>query len=111
MNIDPGRGTAVVINNGRTFLPIRAVVEAMGGEVRWRESDKRVSIYLNEDDIQLWIGDKIAKVNGKNKETDVAPYISDRDRTMLPLRFIAESLDLEVNWDGPSKTVTITMEK
>lgn len=109
--IDPGRGTAVVINNGRTFLPIRAVVEAMGGEVRWRESDKRVSIYLNEDDIQLWIGDKIAKVNGKNKETDVAPYISDRDRTMLPLRFIAESLDLEVNWDGPSKTVTITMEK
>ena len=109
--IDPGRGTAVTINNGRTFLPIRAVVEAMGGEVRWRESDKRVSIYLKEDVIHLWIGDKIAKVNGKNKETDVAPYISDRDRTMLPLRFIAENLDLEVNWDGPTKTVTITMKR
>ncbi len=109
--IDPGKGTFVIIKNGRTFLPIRAVIEALGGEVEWRQSDKRVSIYLKDDVINLWIGNKVARVNGVNKETDVAPYISDRDRTMLPLRFIAENLDLEVKWDGSTKTVTITMEK
>lgn len=108
--IDPGKGTVMVITNGRTFLPIRAVIEAMGGEVEWRNSDKRVSIYLNNKTIHLWIGNKTAKVNGSNKETDVAPYISDSGRTMLPLRFIAENLDSEVDWDGPTKKVTITLK-
>ena len=44
-------------------------------------------------------------------ETDVAPYISDSERTMLPLRFIAENLDCEVNWDGLTKQVTITIKR
>lgn len=109
--IDPGKGTNVIIKNGRTFLPIRAVIEAMGGEVDWRESDKRVSIDLNNRVIQLWIGENIARVNNVNKETDVAPYISTTGRTMLPLRFIAENLDCEVNWDGLTKKVTITTTK
>lgn len=109
--IDPGKGTVMVIKKGRTFLPIRSVIEAMGGEVEWRKSDKRVSIYLDKNEIQLWIGSKTAKVNGKSKETDVAPYISDSGRTMLPLRFISENLDCEVDWDGTTKNVTIFIGK
>ena len=109
--IDPGKGTVMIIKNGRTFLPIRAVIEAMGGEVEWRQSDKRVSIYLDKNEIHLWIGSKIAKVNGKSRETDVSPYISDSGRTMLPLRFIAENLDCEVDWDGLTKKVTIFIGK
>ena len=108
--IDPGKGTRVIINNGRTFLPIRAVIEAMGGEVEWDQSDKKVSIYLNDNKINLWIGDKTARVNGSYIESDVAPYISDSGRTMLPLRFIVENLDCEVDWDGITKTVTIKSE-
>lgn len=111
MEIDPGKGTSVIIKNGRTFLPIRAVIEAMSGDIEWRQSDKRVSIYHKESIIILWIGSKTAKVNGINKETDVAPYISDSGRTMLPLRFIAENLDCKVDWDGLTKRVTITMER
>ncbi|MFA5575698.1 MAG: stalk domain-containing protein [Tissierellaceae bacterium] len=107
-DIDPGNNTVVIIKNGRTFLPIRAVIEALGGDVQWRESDKRVSIYLKRNTIQLWINNKLAKVNGANRESDVAPYISDTGRTMLPLRFIAENLDCEVDWDGLTKRVTIT---
>lgn len=105
--IDPGKGTEVVLINSRTFLPIRAVIEAMGGEVEWNQSDKRVSIYLNDNTIYLWIGKNTAKVNGVTKETDVVPYISDTNRTMLPLRFIVENLDCEVDWDGLTKKVTI----
>lgn len=105
--IDPGKGTIVIIKDGRTFLPIRAVIEAMGGEVEWNQADKRVSIFLKNNKIYLWIGNKIAKVNGVNKESDVAPYISSSDRTMLPLRFIVENLDCEVDWDGVTKKVTI----
>lgn len=110
MEIDPGKGTIMIINNGRTFLPIRSVIEAMGGEVEWSASDKRVSIYLKGSKIHLWIGDKMVKVNGSTKESDVAPYISDKGRTMLPLRFIAENLDCDVDWDGLTKKVTIKVD-
>ncbi|MDR7871319.1 MAG: stalk domain-containing protein [Tissierellaceae bacterium] len=110
-NIDPGNDTSVILKNGRTFLPIRAVIESMGGEVEWSESNKRVTIRLDDSVILLWIGDNTAKVNGVNKETDVAPYISNSGRTMLPLRFIVENLDCEVNWDGKTETVTITTTK
>jgi len=108
--IDPGKGTIVIINNGRTFLPIRAVIEAMGGEVEWNQSDKRVSIYLRNNKIELWIGSKIVNVNGISIESDVAPYISNTGRTMLPLRFVVEKLNCNVEWDGPTKKVTIKID-
>lgn len=110
IEIDPGKGTAMIIKNGRTFLPIRAVIEAMGGVVEWNQSDKRVSIYLNNNRIYLWIENKMANVNGINMESDVAPYISNTDRTMLPLRFIVENLNCDVDWDGLTKRVTIKIK-
>ncbi|WP_312815285.1 stalk domain-containing protein [Sedimentibacter sp.] len=107
IEIDPGKGTEVVIKNGRTFLPIRALIENMGGEVEWDQWERKVSLYLDKHKIHLWIGNKTAKVDGVNKETDVEPYISDSNRTMLPLRFIIENFDCEVDWDGTTKKVTI----
>lgn len=107
VEIDPGKGTEVVIVNGRTFLPVRALIENMGGEVEWDHWNQKVSLYFNKHKIDLWIGNKTAKVDGVNKETDVEPYISGSNRTMLPLRFIVENFDCEVDWDGTTKTVTI----
>ncbi len=43
MEIDPGRGTAPVAENGRTLIPIRALVEAMGGKVDWSQSSQSVT--------------------------------------------------------------------
>lgn len=79
----------------------------MGGKIEWNDYDKRVSISSNGNKINLWIGDKTVTVNGKEKETDVAPYISETYREMLPLRFIVENLDCDVDWDGITKKVTI----
>lgn len=105
--IDPGNGTKMVVKNGRTFLPIRSVIEAMGGEVEWDSKNQKISIYLNDNKVYLWIGDKTAKVNGKTRESDVAPYISETGRTMLPLRFIVENLGCKADWDGTTQKVTI----
>lgn len=107
--IDPGERTTMIIKNGRVFLPVRALIEAMGGEVDMDSSDRRIRIYLNNDKIYLWIGSKTARVNGEDKEMDVEPYISESGRTMLPLRFIVENLNCKADWDGTTKTVTITV--
>ncbi|MBP9019144.1 MAG: SMP-30/gluconolactonase/LRE family protein [Bacteroidales bacterium] len=101
-----------MIKNGRTLLPIRAVVEALGGTVAWDNAQKKVTIVLKDTTIELWIGKNVAKVNGVNKPIDstnskVVPEIVN-GRTMLPLRFVTENLGATVDWDNNTKTVTIT---
>ncbi len=63
---------------------------------------KGFTLYAKWEDIKksqiiLTIGDKEALVFGESKENDVAPKIVN-NRTMLPIRFIAESLGAEVLW-------------
>ena len=101
-----------IIKNGRTLVPIRAIVEAMGGSVSWDGTEKKVTITLKDTVIELWINKPQAKVNGELKWIDdtnhkVVPEIIN-GRTMLPLRFVAENLGAHVDWDGTTKTITIT---
>lgn len=103
-----------IIKNGRTLLPIRAVVEALGGTVDWSPSDKKATVSLGTNTIELWIGKPQAKVNGTSKWIDdtnhkVVPEIIN-GRTMIPLRFVAENLGATVDWNQDTKTVTITYE-
>ncbi len=105
--IDPGQGTAPVLTEGRTFLPVRAVIEEMGGTIGWEGTESKVIIQLNEKTLELWIGSTVMRVNGVEQTLDVAPYISDTGRTMLPLRFVGESLGCVMSWDGNTSTATI----
>lgn len=104
--IDPGRGTVPIIYNGRTLLPIAAVIEAAGGNVKWLAAEKKVTIEQKGTIIDLWIDKNETLINGKPGMTDVAPIIKN-SRTMLPLRFIADNLGAKVDWDGVSYKVTI----
>ena len=104
--IDPGRGTAPLILNGRTLLPIRSIIEAIGGEIKWNESERKVTILVGNSTIEMWIDSKNTRVNGSNSTTDVPPAIIN-GRTMLPLRFVAESLGANVNWDSVNYKITL----
>ena len=68
---------------------------------KWTEKDNSIN------QIVLTIGKKDAQVFGKAKSNDVAPKI-EKDRTMLPARFVAENLGAKVEWDGEKQLVTIT---
>ncbi len=104
--IDEGRGTAPAILNGRTLVPIRAIIEAFGGEVLWNGSTSTVQLSMAEDVISLKIDSADARFNNRTYTLDTAPCIIN-GRTMLPIRFIAESFNLGVAWDGDSRRVTI----
>lgn len=100
-------GSAPVIVNERTLLPVRAVVEEMGGTVAWDAATKTVMLNYNSDEIKLVIDSPDAALNGAPQTLDTAPTIIN-DRTMLPIRFIAESFKFTVNWAEATQTVTIT---
>ena len=100
------QGSKPIIKNGRTLLPIRVIIESLGGTVEWNAKEQKVTITLNGHSIILWIVKTTALVDGSKTTLDVASQIIN-GRTYLPLRFIAENLNALVQWDQSTKTVTI----
>ena len=109
MRIDEERGTAPVVMNGRTLLPVRAVIEAMGGAVYWEEDTQNVIIALEETVIILTIDAASAFVNTEEKTLDITPCIIN-NRTMLPIRFISENLGYRVQWIEEEQKIIIAKE-
>ncbi len=107
LEIDTGRGTAPVIVDGRTLLPVRAVAEAMGGAVEWDAETQTAVLAKGDTIILLMIGSMTAFLNETAYTLDCAPIIQN-ERTMLPIRFIAENFGYDVQWDGDTQTITLT---
>jgi hypothetical protein len=98
------------ILHNRTMLPIRHVIEALGGKISYDASDRSVHIEINGAEITLTIGNNTALVNNMEKQIDtdeqVVPFIKN-GRTFLPLRFIMESIGSSVKWIPDKKEVLI----
>lgn len=92
--------------NNRTLVPIRFIAEEMGAEVDWDGAEQLVTITQNDTIIKLTIGERRASVNGNWKYFDTSAVIYN-DRTMVPLRFISETLGADVDWEAKTKTVYI----
>ena len=86
---------APVVENNRTFVPFRALIQAFGAEVAYDEATQKVTAELNGVTVVMTIGSAEYTVNGEVKTADVAPFIKD-SRTMVPVRFVAEAFGINV---------------
>lgn len=91
---------------GRVLIPLRAVVEALGAEVKWNAATQTVSGVKGEREFSLSIGSRAASVNGMSVNLDV-PAQMFSGTTMVPLRFVAEALGAEVEWNAATQQVVI----
>ena len=101
-----------VIVEKRTLVPARAVFEAMGGEVSWDDVQRTVTVELEDTTVVLVIDSKIAYINGEEQQMDVpAMILSNADnkngRTMIPVRFVAEAIGCDVDWNEADRIVSI----
>ena len=92
--------------SGRVFVPLRGVFERLGASVVY--DNGAITATGNGRNIELTIGSTTAYVNGESRTLDVAPFIVGA-RTLVPLRFISESLGALVSYDDSSRSVTISM--
>ena len=106
---------AVPVNNGgRVYIPLRAVAEAFGANVKWEGADTgRITIDRGETHIVMTANRLAYSVNGEAGEMDVAPYISpSAGRAMVPVRFIGEAFGFDItttkNADGTTAGVIFT---
>lgn len=101
------------IAENRTMVPMRAIFEKAGANVIW-DADKHTVIAVKGNDnptyITLQIGNTSAFVNSTAVTLDKAAELVN-DRTMVPLRFVMESLGANVTWDGAAQTVNITTKQ
>ena len=105
LTFDPGAEPQIV--EDRTMVPLRAIFEALNVQVNWDGNTKTVTATGRDRQVVLTIGQKEITVNGIKTEIDV-PAMIISDRTMVPVRAVAQSLGCTVDWIADTKTVVIT---
>jgi hypothetical protein len=98
-----------VIIDGKAFLPIRPVSEAFGAAVIWDEEAQTVTVSREDATVVCTIGSDTAYVDGEAVTIDTVPALI-AGRTFVPLRFIAETLGLRVEWEEAAKTILISSD-
>lgn len=91
----------------RLVVPLRAIFEALGAEIEWDGATRTVTARKGPRTVVLMVGSPTATVDGKSV-TLAVPAVIVENRTMVPLRFVAEALGGEVSWDGAARTAIIT---
>ncbi len=92
--------------NDRTMVPMRAIFEKLGAVVTWDDSTQTAKAVKGDKTVELTINNKIAKVDGQDVALDVPAQLIN-NRTLVPLRFVSENLDADVQWVDETKTVVI----
>lgn len=95
----------IVLNNF-TLVPAREVFEAMGATVEWKKDLEQVYVKYNDKLVVIPIGSTKAYVNGQATTMQTAAKIIN-NKTMIPLRFVAISLGMQVSWDTKTRVADI----
>lgn len=95
------------ISNSRTLVPLRFIIEAIGGDVQWDGDSRVVTVNSKGKNIILPIDSKKITVDGKEIAIDQAAIIKG-DRTYVPIRFVAENLGMNVNYINESREIEIS---
>ncbi|NRF93640.1 phosphodiester glycosidase family protein [Paenibacillus frigoriresistens] len=97
---------APTIVNDNTLVPIRFVTEALDGNVKWDDKERKVTVVRGDKLIDLWIDNADLLVNGDRVTAEVSPKIMN-NVTMVPLRLISEKLGFKVGWEPKNYGITI----
>ncbi|MDW7667799.1 MAG: stalk domain-containing protein [Bacillota bacterium] len=95
-----------IIQNGRTLVPFRAIYENFGMEVDWISEERTAVGYNDKLNISMQINSDRAFINNMEFILEAPPIIIN-NRTLVPVRFISESLGKEVSWDNMNRNVII----
>jgi len=101
---------APYIKDNRTFVPVRFAAQAMGvaeKDIIWDGAKGTATLFKGDRIIQMTIGSNIMTVNGVQITMDTAPEIVN-NRTMLPVGWLAQALNVTATWDGATQTATLS---
>ncbi len=95
-----------LVVRGRALVPLRAVSESLEADVFWYAPERRILIVADGAEVSLVPGEARALVNGREVPLEVPAQIV-KGRTLVPLRFVALALGVDVRWDASARRVVI----
>lgn len=93
-------------SSGRTMVPLRALGDSIGADLKWDGEAKRVVYSKDGTEVVLWLGRTDVQVNSQTLTTDCAPELRN-DRVMVPLRVVTENLGFTLNWNNSEKMAAL----
>ncbi len=100
------QGSRATLYQGNTMLPLRSVVENMGGTVSWDANTQQVTMKYNGSTVTVTLGSKTAYANGVAKSMTVAPF-TDNGRTYIWLRALEFFPSVTVDWRADTRQATV----
>jgi hypothetical protein len=95
-----------IIRDGSAYIPLRAVSESFGAAVDWDDATQTATVSTPYGTVECTIGSGTAYVNGEEVALEQPPQLI-AERTFVPLRFLAESIGLDVVWNESTKTIEL----
>jgi hypothetical protein len=92
--------------DGSAYLPLRETGTLLGSTTTWIPEGKRIVIQNPEARVELALGSKLAKLNGKAYELRAVPY-NKNGTVYVPVRFVGEAFGAQVDWDGKKRRVNL----
>lgn len=89
------------------LVPLRGCIEQIGAEIKWDPALQLVTATRGNHHVEITIGRNMAEVDGAPTKLD-QPAMTIGGRTMVPLRFLGQSLGAEVDWHPADRTVVLT---
>jgi len=96
----------VLIEQGRTLLPLRFFSERFDAKVQYDEGTNTVFITKNQTIIKILLSEGRAFINDQEQSLNGPIRVLD-GRLYVPLRFVGQALGLQISWDEPSKAVIV----
>lgn len=105
-----------IIFNDRALVPVREIFEEVGAEVQYDAEKQSVRIYNDDTTVLLFINDNIAYINGRkvaipdNVVPKLISKLGGETKTMVPVRFISESIGMPVDFDADAGAILIASD-
>lgn len=98
-----------LLDQGCVLVPLRVLSDAMGADVTWDPAGQAVQLFKNNVEIKLVLNSPQAIIN--DREVTLSPPVRTVcNRTLIPLRFIAEVFGAQVRWDSSQRAVDVVLD-
>jgi hypothetical protein len=101
--------TPAQVTDGRTLVPLRFIGDAFGCDVQWDGDSRTATVVLADQIIEVPVGLNYAVINGDKTNIDIPAQIVNGS-TMVPIRFISESLGSKVDYNAATQGITISLK-
>ncbi|GEM_PF-3881016 len=107
VSIDPdNRKVVPYIKNNRTYIPLKFIGENLGAQVSWDSKKREAIIQKDNTKVVIPVNKSYYYINSVKHNLD-APAEIYQNRTFVPMRFVAEALNMAVYWDKDAKMAVI----